>query len=79
HLSIGVPATKNLLVQVELVEALGNETYLAVRLTDLKTASNLQVRIPPDRPVRLGEELWLSLTPDKIHLFDINTGIAIRP
>ena len=79
HLSIGVPATKNLLVQVELVEALGNETYLAVRLTDLKTASNLQVRIPPDRPVRLGEELWLSLTPDKIHLFDIDTGLGIRP
>jgi multiple sugar transport system ATP-binding protein len=79
HLSIGVPATKNLLVQVELVEALGNETYLAVRLTDVKTASNLQVRIPPDRPVRLGEELWLSLTPDKIHLFDIDTGLAIRP
>jgi multiple sugar transport system ATP-binding protein len=79
HLSIGVPATKNLLVQVELVEALGNETYLAVSLTDAQSLSTLQVRIPPDRPVRLGEELWLSLTPDKIHLFDLDTGLAIRP
>src|SRR4028119_1711048 len=34
HLSIGVPAPKNLSVQVDLVEALGNETFLSVHLTD---------------------------------------------
>jgi multiple sugar transport system ATP-binding protein len=79
HLNIGVPATKNLSVQVDLVEALGNETYLSVHLTDsAATTSLLQVRIPPERPVQIGEQLWLSLTPDKIHLFDAETGMAVR-
>ena len=75
HLSISVPAPKNLLVQVELVEALGNDTYLSVSLAE---ASTLQVRIPPDQLVQIGEQLWLSIAADKIHLFDPQTGIAIR-
>jgi multiple sugar transport system ATP-binding protein len=80
HLSISLAAPKNLQVRVELVEALGNETYLSVNLIDFGAiAPTLQVRIPPDRPVRIGEELWLSLASDKIHLFDPETGVAIRP
>ncbi len=75
HLSIGVPAPKNLSVEVDLVEALGNDTYLSVHLID-DPASILQVRIPPDRSVRIGEQLWLSLATDKIHLFDRETGLA---
>lgn len=76
HLSISVPAPKNLPVQVEIVEALGNETYLSVSLTE---ASLLQVRIPPDRSVQVGEQLWLSLAQEKIHLFDPESTIVIRP
>jgi multiple sugar transport system ATP-binding protein len=81
HLSLSVAATKNLSVQVELVEALGNETYLAVSLAGLNTAvtTAMQVRIAPDRIVSLGEQLWLSLAPDKIHFFDPETGLAIWP
>jgi multiple sugar transport system ATP-binding protein len=75
HFSIGLPAPKNLLVEVELVEALGNDTYLSVSLTE---ESTLQVRIPPDQFVQIGEELWLSIAVDKIHLFDPETTIAIR-
>ena len=75
HLSIGVPAPKNLLVQVELVEALGNDTYLSVSLTETST---LQVRIPPDQVVRIGDRLWLSIAVDKIHLFDPQTAMAIQ-
>lgn len=87
HLSLSLPAPKNLLVQVELVEALGNDTYLAASFvnrgttsfTDAIAATNpLQVRIPPDREVCLGEQLWLSLLPEKIHLFDAENGMAIR-
>lgn len=77
HLSVSLPATKNLPVQVELVEALGSETYLSVRLVEATDAPTLQARIEPDRPVRLGEQLWLSIAPDKIHLFDSQTGVAI--
>ncbi|XGW00702.1 MAG: ABC transporter ATP-binding protein [Leptolyngbya sp. BL-A-14] len=71
HLNVSAAAPKNLPVQVELVEALGSETYLAVRLVDASPdAPMLQARIEPDRPVSLGEQLWLSMSPDKIHLFD---------
>lgn len=76
HLSISLPAPKNLPVQVELVEALGNDTYLSVSLPELPP---LQVRVPPDRVVRVGEQIWLSMAVDKIYLFDPKTGMAIRP
>jgi len=76
HLTLALPATKNFAVKVDLVEALGNETYISVRLTEA-TDITLQVRVPPDKPVRLGEELWLSFATDKIHFFDPETGIAI--
>ncbi|WP_445240861.1 ABC transporter ATP-binding protein [Microcoleus vaginatus] len=69
HLSINPPATKNLSVQVEIVEALGHETYLGVCLTDAP-AVRMQVRVPPERSIRVGEELWLAIAHDKIHLFD---------
>ena len=88
HLSLSVAAPKNLPVQVDLVEALGNETYLSVSLvgegltlppTATATTNSLQVRILPERVVRVGEQMWLSLAPDKIHFFDPEIGIAIRP
>jgi multiple sugar transport system ATP-binding protein len=78
HLSIHPPATKNLSVQVEIVEALGHETYLRVSLTDAP-AVQMQVRVPPDRTIRVGEELWLAIAHDKIHLFDPGTELAIFP
>ncbi|HEY9625107.1 MAG TPA: ABC transporter ATP-binding protein [Crinalium sp.] len=81
HLTITVPAPKNLPVQVERVEALGSDTYLSVSLGKKGEATgefaSLQVRIEPDRPVFVGEQLWLGMVPDKLHLFDANTGEAI--
>lgn len=76
HLGVSVPAPKNLPVQVELVEALGNDTYLTVSLAE---ASPLQVRTAPDQLVQIGDQLWLSMVVDKIHLFDPQTGLAVRP
>ena len=75
HLSVDVPAPKNLPVQVDLVEALGNDTYLSVTLAE---SSTLQVRIPPDQVVKIGDALWLSIAVDKIHLFDPQSGLAMR-
>jgi multiple sugar transport system ATP-binding protein len=77
HLSIHPPATKNLSVQVDIVEALGHETYLWVSLTDAP-AIRMQVRVGPDRTVRVGEEIWLAISPEKIHLFDSDTELAIE-
>ncbi|EKQ69846.1 carbohydrate ABC transporter ATP-binding protein, CUT1 family [Leptolyngbyaceae cyanobacterium JSC-12] len=80
HLSVGVPAPKNLHVKVDLVEALGSETYLSVRLvgSPITRPVTLQARIEPDRPVRIGEEMWLAIAQDKIHLFDPDSGVAIQ-
>lgn len=78
HLTIHPPATKNLSVQVDIVEALGYETYLRVSLTDAPALS-LQVRVPPERSIRVGEELWLAIAHEQIHLFDPETELAIFP
>jgi multiple sugar transport system ATP-binding protein len=82
HLNLSMPATKNLPVQVDLVENLGNDSFLAVKIAEpgsqpAAIANSLQVRIPPDRFVQPGEQLWLSLTPEKIHFFDPETELAI--
>jgi multiple sugar transport system ATP-binding protein len=79
HLTIGLPATKNFHGIVETVEALGNDTYIAVKVQDLEQADlTLQVRVAPDKLVAVGEEVWLSVAIDKIHLFDRDTGLALR-
>ncbi|MDZ8227679.1 ABC transporter ATP-binding protein [Nostoc sp. ChiVER01] len=83
HLNLSMPATKNIPVQVDLVENLGNDSFLAVKIAEpgsqRATTNYLQVRIPPDRFVQPGEQLWLSLTPEKIHFFDPETELAIFP
>jgi multiple sugar transport system ATP-binding protein len=79
HLTIGLPATKNFRGIVETVEALGNDTYIAVKVQDLEQPNHtLQVRVAPDKLVAVGEEVWLSVAIDKVHLFDRDTGLAIR-
>jgi multiple sugar transport system ATP-binding protein len=79
HLSLGLPATKNFCGIVETVEALGNDTYISVKVQDLAPSELiLQVRVSPDRSVQVGEEVWLSTTTDKIHLFDRDTGLALK-
>ncbi|HIK04135.1 MAG TPA: ABC transporter ATP-binding protein [Trichormus sp. M33_DOE_039] len=84
HLNVGVPATKNFQVEVDLVENLGNDAFIAAKLVDQQpqfahSTNPLQVRVPPERLVSVGEELWLSLTPEKIHFFDPDTELAIFP
>jgi multiple sugar transport system ATP-binding protein len=75
HLTVSQPADQHLPVQVDLVEALGHETYLSVSLGE----TPMQVRVESDRAVQVGDELWLTIAPDKIHLFDPETGLALVP
>ncbi|WP_008310339.1 ABC transporter ATP-binding protein [Leptolyngbya sp. PCC 6406] len=75
HLTISLPAPKNLPVTVTRIEALGSETYLTVTLGH----ESLQVRVAPDITVALGEELWLAIAPEHIHLFHSDTGATLRP
>jgi multiple sugar transport system ATP-binding protein len=77
HLTISPAATKNLQVTVDLVEALGHETYLTVHLAGEDPPLTLQARVEPDWLVTPGESIWLAIAPEKIHLFDSRTGTAI--
>ena len=72
------PATKNLPVQVEMIEALGHETLLSVSLVD-NYSQKIQVRISPDRTVKIGDKIWLAIALDKVHFFEPDTGLAIFP
>lgn len=77
HLVLADSAPDCIPVQVDLVEALGNDTYLVVSLQNEQ--SPLQVRINPDQPVRTGDRLWLHPMLEKVHLFDTSTGMSIIP
>jgi multiple sugar transport system ATP-binding protein len=74
HLRLSVPAPKNLPVTIQRIEALGSETYLAVSLED----TALQVRLEAEQTFHPGERLDLALQPERIHLFDPTTDIAVR-
>ncbi len=79
HLTLGLPAGKNFHGTVETVEALGNDTFIAVKLLHLDRSDVIfQVRVSPDRLVKIGEEVWLSVAIDKLHLFDPETTLAVR-
>lgn len=66
HLGLALPAPKNIRGRVSHLEALGSETYLTVQTESL----TLQAKVPPDQPVRMGDEVWLGIAPEKVHLFD---------
>lgn len=69
HLSLALPAPKNIRGQITHLEALGSETYLTVQTESL----TLLAKIPPDEVVRIGDEVWLAIAPEKTHLFDPTT------
>ncbi len=75
HMTLSSPAPKNLCVHITRIEALGSETYLTVQFGD----QSLQVRVEPDLTFTLGEELWLAIAPDKVHLFDAETEASLCP
>lgn len=84
HLSLAEPGMNTLPVQVELVEALGHETYLAAQLLsssapDPTESRLLQVRINPNHPVKVGDRLSFAINLQNIHLFDAETGMALYP
>jgi multiple sugar transport system ATP-binding protein len=76
HLSIATEHHSNLNIEVDLVEALGNETYISAHLT-AQPDTILTVSLPPDKPVKISDRLWLKINTDKIHLFTVDDGRAI--
>ena len=74
HLSYSVPAPKNIPITVELTEALGSETYVYGSFA----GTPIVAKIDSDRSVRVGDQIWLAVNPEKHHLFDPTTGLAVR-
>jgi len=64
-------------IEVDLVEALGNDTFIYAHLRQDPTQT-LQARIAPDHAIQVGEKLWLAINSQKIHLFDAKTEQAIN-
>ncbi|MEB3224249.1 MAG: ATP-binding cassette domain-containing protein [Synechococcus sp.] len=76
HLRPSPAASKNIQVVVELVEALGNETFLTAHLVDFPML-RLKVRIPPTERVIPQQQLWLGLDPNQLHFFDPDTELSL--
>lgn len=76
HLYLSPPATKNIEVMVDVVEALGNETFLSVHLSELPMTT-LKVRIPPTDDIYAQQKIWLGLDLENLHFFDPNTEFSI--
>jgi multiple sugar transport system ATP-binding protein len=76
HLHLGVESEANILVTIDLVEALGSETYITAHLTADPTTI-LTVSLAPDKPIAIGDSVWLSINIDKIHLFTVDSGRSI--
>ncbi len=76
HFTIDRESESNLQIEIDLVEALGNETYISAHLIP-QPDTILTISLPPDRQVRIGDRLWLSINTGKIHLFTVDDGRAI--
>jgi multiple sugar transport system ATP-binding protein len=73
HLSLALPAPKNLCGRITHLEALGSETFLTVQTKQL----TVRAKISPDQALHIGDEVWLAIAPDKVHLFDPTTEVSI--
>jgi multiple sugar transport system ATP-binding protein len=78
HLTIANSDAAHWHGRIELIEALGTDTFITVQLEGLKNShGSIQARISPSQAVKNGQEVWLSLTVDQMHLFDPQTTLAI--
>ncbi|MBE9045403.1 ATP-binding cassette domain-containing protein [Pleurocapsales cyanobacterium LEGE 10410] len=76
HLSISTNSASSIQATVDLVEALGNETYIFAHLT-ADPQTRLTVSLPPEQSIAIGDRVWLTVDLDKIHLFTVDEGRAI--
>ena len=76
HLSLSTQSKSSLQIEVDLVEALGNETYITAHLVADNRAI-LTVSLPPDKPIAIGDILWLAVDLNKTHLFTVDREMAI--
>ncbi|HEX7113620.1 MAG TPA: sn-glycerol-3-phosphate ABC transporter ATP-binding protein UgpC [Steroidobacter sp.] len=64
------PHSVRLTVQVELIEAIGNEAFIHARLGE----TSLIARSSPQNLPAIGSRITLQVAPDRVHFFDAETG-----
>jgi multiple sugar transport system ATP-binding protein len=77
HLSLSSANESNIQITVDLVEALGSETYISAHLV-ADPQTTLTVSLPPEQSIAIGDNLWLAVDIHKIHLFTVDDGEAIH-
>ncbi|MFG1349375.1 ABC transporter ATP-binding protein [Xanthobacter autotrophicus] len=60
---------------VDVIEQLGSEMHLDLRLGG---APLTVARVAPDAPIRLHDRVTVSIAPEQMHFFDVDTQLAIR-
>ena len=83
HLSLTQNPEDSMPVAIDLVEALGHETYISVSFQNEGNAIIddqviMNARISPEHHVNIGDAIHLEIDLSKIHLFDSKTGEALR-
>ena len=81
HISAGVsgdPSAVQVAGQVMLLEPLGSDTLGLVKLGASAGGGEMTGRFPPDVGLRVGQNLVVSLALSRFHLFDAESGVAIR-
>ena len=76
HLIIGppdAPGPGGFSARVELVEPLGSETLAQMSLG----GQSVTARVSPDSRIRAGDRVGVHMAPERIHLFDPRSGIAL--
>ncbi len=81
HLSVGVADDANAFqvpAEVLLVEPLGSDTLGLVKLGQGPDAGEVTGRFSPEAGLAVGAHLTVSLALNRLHLFDPDSGMAIR-
>ena len=61
-----------------LVEPLGSDTLGLIRLGSGADAGEMTGRFSPEAGLKVGQALTVSLALSRFHLFDPETGVAVR-
>jgi multiple sugar transport system ATP-binding protein len=81
HISAGASAdaaAELVAGRVILVEPLGSDTLGLIKLGQGEDAGEMTGRFPPEAALKVGQALPVSLAMNRFHLFDPDTGVAVR-
>jgi ABC-type sugar transport system ATPase subunit len=73
HLSLSPTAGAIGTGSVSLVENLGDEQIVAIRVGDRSVESVVDASLPAN----VGDQVWLQVEPERIHVFDQGTGRSL--